>query len=135
MNSEKLDMLNHINRLSLTQILKEIRVKSLKLLRKEIDLVKTELKADIKSEIFMVGGMGIAAVLIFLSISMLLVTLILALSEVLPSWAAGLIVSAVLLLTAAIVAFISWKKRVKNPLRRTREVLETDLKMKRGSLA
>ncbi len=135
MNSEKLDMLNHINRLSLTQILKEIRVKSLKLLRKEIDLVKTELKADIKSEIFMVGGMGIAAVLIFLSISMLLVTLILALSEVLPSWAAGLIVSAVLLLAAAIVALISWKKRVKNPLRRTREVLETDLKIKRGSLA
>lgn len=112
MNSEKLDMLNHINRLSLTQILKEIRVKFSKLLRKEIDLAKTELKADIKSEISMVGGMGIAAVLIFLSISMLLVTLILALSEVLPAWTAGLIVSAVLLLAAAIVALISWKKRV-----------------------
>lgn len=104
-------------------------------MRKEIELAKTELRADIRSEVFMLSGLGIAAVLVLLTISMLLVTLILALSEILPGWAAGLIVSGVLLLLSAIVAIISWRKRVKVPLKRTREVLEGDLKFTRGRFA
>ena len=135
-NSDQLnDREGRVSNLSLSQVIKEIWTQFSRLMRKEIELAKTELRADIRSEVFMLSGLGIAAVLVLLTISMLLVTLILALSEILPGWAAGLIVSGVLLLLSAIVAIISWRKRVKVPLKRTREVLEGDLKFTRGRFA
>ncbi|NLP00908.1 MAG: phage holin family protein [Fibrobacter sp.] len=135
-NSDQLnDREGRVSNLSLPQVIKEIWTQFSRLMRKEIELAKTELRADIRSEVFMLSGLGIAAVLVLLTISMLLVTLILALSEILPGWAAGLIVSGVLLLLSAIVAIISWRKRVKVPLKRTREVLEGDLKFTRGRFA
>ncbi|HON10625.1 MAG TPA: phage holin family protein [Chitinispirillaceae bacterium] len=124
-----------VSNLSLPQVIKEIWAQFSRLMRKEIELAKTELRADIRSEVAMLSGLGIAAVLVLLTISMLLVTLILALSEILPGWAAGLIVSGVLLLLSAIVAIISWRKLVKVPLKRTREVLEGDIKFTRGRFA
>ncbi len=135
-NSDQLnDREGRVSNLSLPQVIKEIWTQFSRLMRKEIELAKTELRADIRSEVFMLSGLGIAAVLVLLTISMLLVTLILALSEILPGWAAGLIVSGVLLLLSAIVAIISWRKLVKVPLKRTREVLEGDIKFTRGRFA
>jgi hypothetical protein len=68
-------------------------------------------------------------------LTLALVTVVLALSLLLPGWAAGLIVTAVVLAAAAIVALIGWRKRVRNPLDRTRRHLKEDVRWMKERIA
>ena len=115
--------------LSITELFGKISGQTRLLISKEMELAKTELKADLKKEAVMAGGFTAALSGLFLTASMLFVTVILALSEVMPSWLAGLVVSAFLLLMSVIAALVGWSGRVKTPLARTQETLRDDFKL------
>jgi hypothetical protein len=105
------------------------------LAKKEIELGKTELRADLRKEARAAGGLGIAAVVGIITVALLLVTVILALSLVLPAWAAGLMVSGVTLAVTVVLALVSWGQRVRDPLARTRQSLKENVKWTRERLA
>jgi hypothetical protein len=83
----------------------------------------------------MISGLGVAAVTGFLTITMLLVTAIFALSAVIPGWLAGLIISGILLLISLIAGAIGWSRRVKSPVYRTRETVRDDFSFPKEKLA
>jgi uncharacterized membrane protein YqjE len=114
--------------LTTTELLKEIMQQSQRLLTAQVELAKSELRADLSREGSMVAGLGLAAVAVVTAINLLLVTAILALSAVLPPWRAGLCVTGAVLLIAAISGAVGWGRRVKHPLTRTRHELDQDVK-------
>jgi hypothetical protein len=93
------------------------------LVRKEIDLAKAELRADLKQELSMVRSFAIAFVAALVFVTMLFVAAALWLSQFLAPWAAALVVAGVLLLVAAGFASYGWKRRVR-PLEATRKTLK-----------
>lgn len=105
------------------------------LVKKEIELAKVELVADVKAEASMAKALGAGAVLALCGLNLALVTVILALSAVIPAWGAGLLVTGIVLVAAAIVSAVGWRKRVKQPLERTRRHLKEDAKWMKERLA
>jgi hypothetical protein len=116
-------------------LVKEIVSQVELLARKEVELAKIELRADVRQEARVAGGLGAAAVTGLITVVLLLVTVVLALSMVLPGWAAGLIVSGVTLAVTAVLGLVSWSRRLRNPMARTRQTLKDDLTWARGRLA
>jgi MFS family permease len=79
------------------------------LVHREIDLIKTEMITKLKA---LGAGVGIlvgALVVLGFMVGVLLTAAILALSLVLPGWAAALIVAGALLIIAAILALIGYR--------------------------
>ena len=116
-------------------LVKEIAAQATLLVKKQIELARTEIKADARTEAKAAGGLGIAAIGAIVFVTLLLVTAVLALSLVLPAWAAGLIVSGVVAGAVAIVAAISWKRRVRQPLAHSRNVLRADVRLAKERFA
>lgn len=119
------------SRSSLRELLQEIRVEGTNLVRQEVELVRLELREDLRTEAIAVGCLSAACAGGVIGAVLLLVTVILALARVLPSWGAALIVSGAVLLTSAIVAAVGWKYRLREPLGQTRQVLRNDLHWKK----
>ncbi len=114
--------------LGTAELVKQIGHQADVLVKKQIELAKAELKHDLKAEATAFGGLGVSAVLAVITVTLLLVTAALALSLVLPAWAAGLIVTGVMTAATLIIALVSWKKRVSTPLARTRETVREDIR-------
>jgi Putative Actinobacterial Holin-X, holin superfamily III len=112
---------------SLRELLQEIRFEGTHLVRKEIELVRMELRQDVRTEAIAVGCLSAACGGGVLGGILLLVTLILGLAHVMPGWGAALIVSGAVLLASGVVAAVGWKYRVRAPLENTRQVLKGDL--------
>ena len=121
--------------LSTFALVKEIVVETRRLARKQVELARTELKADARTEAKVAGGLGLAAVGAIITVTLLLVTAALALSLVVPGWAAGLIVSGVVAAAVAIVAALSWRRRIRKPMERSREGLQRDVRFARERFA
>ncbi|MEO8053733.1 MAG: phage holin family protein [Acidobacteriota bacterium] len=102
---------------------------------KEVELAKAELRSDVRSSLAMAKGLGVAAVCGLLGVNMLLVALVLALAQILPGWAAALIVAAPFILAAAVAGAIGWARRVRQPLANTRASLMENLEWVRDRLA
>ncbi|NLE01653.1 MAG: phage holin family protein [Fibrobacter sp.] len=119
--------------LSSIVIVKKI-IKYLSLLaKKEFQLVKTELQHDLRSEVFMVIWFSVAAVFGFLSLLALLYTIITLLNLFLDLWFSALIMFLFLSLLSLVFLIIGYRKLVKAPLDRTKEVIKSDIGMtKRG---
>jgi hypothetical protein len=94
------------------------------LAKKEVELARTELRADLRSEARVAEGLGIAAVAALVTVNLLLFTAALALSLVMPGWAAGLIVSGAMLIVALLFAVVSWRRRLREPMAHTRRTLK-----------
>jgi Flp pilus assembly protein TadB len=124
-----------VTRLSTAQLVKEIASQAGLLVKKHVALARTELKADARTEAKAAGGLGIAAVGAIVTITLLLVTVVLALAQVLPGWAAGLIVSGFMAVVVAVVAGVSWSRRVRKPLERSRRELRRDIRFTKERFA
>jgi hypothetical protein len=122
-------------RLATGALVKEIFSGVERLAKKQVELAKTELKADLQKEARVAGGLGIAALAALVTVNLLLVTAALALSLVMPAWGAGLVVSGATLVTAAVVGLVSWDRRLREPMSRTRHTLKDDVKRVREQLA
>ena len=124
-----------VTRLSTLQLLKEIASQGGLLVKKQIALAKTELKSDARTEAKVAGGLGLAAVGAIITVTLLLVTAAFALALVLPAWAAGLIVSGVVAAAVAILAGVSWSRRIRQPLQRSRDELKQDVRFTKERFA
>jgi hypothetical protein len=94
------------------------------LAKKEIELAKAELRADIKKEVAMAKGLGVAGLCAIWAVGLMLTAGALALGLVLPEWAATLIVAAAVLAVGTAAGVIGWGKRVKQPLEATRRTVK-----------
>lgn len=121
--------------LSTAELVKETAHQLRELVGTQIELAKTELRADLAGEKKMIAGLGTAALAALTGVNMLLVTAILAMGTRMPGWVAGLLVSAFVLLVAGVAAAIGWKKRVHKPMARLRHALREDVRWTREKLA
>jgi uncharacterized membrane protein YqjE len=69
---------------------------------------------------------AIALVAALVGVTLLMVTVVLALAEVMPGWLAGLIVTVVVLGLAAGAAYLGWRDRPRSALTMTRRSLKED---------
>ncbi|WP_125107939.1 phage holin family protein [Gulosibacter massiliensis] len=81
-----------------------------RLVRDEMRLAQAELSAKAKQGGIGAGFLGAGGILAWFGFGALIATAILALTLVLPAWAAALIVTAILFIAAAIVALLGKKK-------------------------
>ena len=121
--------------LSNRELVGHITESAVLLAKKEIELARTEIKADLKAEIGMVKGLGVAGVCALLGAAMLLVTLTLALGNFMSEWLAGVLVTALVLTVGTVAGVVGWGKRVKNPLEATRRTLKEDAQWAKERLA
>jgi Flp pilus assembly protein TadB len=120
---------------STRQLLGEISDKASLLIKKEVELARNEIKADLRSQLTMAKGFAVAVVVALMALSMLPLALVFALAHVMPAWVAALAVAGGLLLIAAIVAYVSWQRRVTAPLALTRKTLKEDVQWAKERLA
>jgi hypothetical protein len=113
----------------------EISSKAYLLVRKELDLAKAELEADLRAQIAMAKGLAIGIVAGICGLSMLLVAAVLGLALVMPGWLAALLVGGVVLAIAAGAGLYGWSQRVRSPLAVTRRTLKEDLQWAKEQLS
>jgi uncharacterized membrane protein YqjE len=107
------------------------------LARKEVELAKVELKEDVRREVKMASGLGVAGLCALLALELMLVAIVLALmqAEILPGWAAALVVAAVVLAIGAGAGLWGWARRVRRPLDTTRRSLREDVRWAKEQIA
>ena len=112
--------------LSTTELVKEVVREVGQLARTQVELAATEARADLRAGMGAFEALGVAAVAALLAVNLLLATAVLALARVLPGWAAGLVVSGGVAVVAVVAGVLGWRKRVREPLKRTRRALGED---------
>jgi uncharacterized membrane protein YqjE len=115
---------------SVGELFSRLSEQTSRLVRSEIELAKSELSIKAKAGAVGAGLLGGAALFGFFAFAVLITTVILALSEVLEPWLAALIVAVVLLLIAAVLAFLgkrSLDKGVPPKPERTAENVKQDV--------
>jgi hypothetical protein len=110
--------------LSSRALIAEIADRATLLAKKELELAQAELRADLKSELAMAKGLGMASVAGLTGLNLLLVSVVLALGAVMPGWLAAVALGGFMLALGAVMAFWGWRKHMVTPLPLTRETLE-----------
>jgi pheromone shutdown protein TraB len=103
--------------------------------KKQVELARTELRADVRREAQVAGGLTLAAVGAIITVTLLLVTAAFALALVMPAWGAGLIVTGVMAAVVAVLAGGSWRRRVRKPLATSRTALSRDIRFTKERFA
>jgi len=111
-----------------SELLTQLAKDSAELVKKEVELAKTELRGNLHRELRAASDLAIAALFGILTLNALMVAGIVGLSAWLPTWAAALIVATVVLAFAIVVGVVGWKKRVTKPLARTQKTLRNDVR-------
>jgi Putative Actinobacterial Holin-X, holin superfamily III len=124
-----------LERMTNRQLLSHTMQTALDLVKKEVELAKVEVKADLQSEVSMAKGLGVAGLCAIWSVSLMLVACAFALATVLPGWAAALIVAAAVLAVGTIAGLVGWGKRVKKPLQTTLRTLKEDARWAKERMA
>jgi len=114
-------------RLSTAELMGLIAGRAALLAEKQVELVKTEARANVRAEIRMAVGFGIALVCAILTLSLLLVAAVFAIDPALPAGGAALLLAGVMLLLGGIAALVGWRSRVTAPLAETRATLKENL--------
>ena len=120
---------------STSELLAQLIQESSELAKKEVELARCELRADVRREIAMAKGLGVGGVCALCTLNMLLVAAALGLGEVVPPWASALIVAGVVLSVGAVAALIGWSKRVRKPLEKTQKTLKENVQWAKERLA
>jgi len=94
---------------SLLSLVTDIPALIQELFHREVELLKAEVIAKLKALGIGAGLIAIAAVILLFMIGTLLTAAILGLSAVMPGWLAALLVSAFLLIVAAILALVGYR--------------------------
>jgi uncharacterized membrane protein YqjE len=119
-----------LHRMRTRDLVTELARKASLLARKEVELARAEIKEDVRREVKMAGGLGVAGLCALFAVQLGLVAIVLALmqAEILPGWAAALIVAAVVLAVGAGAGLWGWGRRVRTPLDTTRRSLRDDVR-------
>lgn len=121
--------------LSNRELIGQVIDSATQLAKKEIELAKSELRADIKAELATVKGLGVAGLCALWAVGLMLVACALALGTVIAEWAAALIVAGLVLAVGTVAGLVGWNKRVKKPLEATRRTLKEDVLWAKERLA
>ena len=105
------------------------------LVTKEIELVRAEIKADLKAEIATVALLVAGGVVALFGVNMLLVAAVFGLTAWMPGWLAALAVAGLLLATGGVLALVGWTQRVSVPLAVTRRTVKEDVAWAKDRLA
>ena len=97
------------------------------LLKKEVELARAELKADLEAQLRMAKRLAIAAVLALLGINLLLVAAVFAMANVMPGWLAALALGVVLLAVGGATGLMAWRRRMSAPLAVSRKHVKEDV--------
>jgi uncharacterized membrane protein YqjE len=126
-----------LRRMRTKDLVTELASKVRLLARKEVELAKTEVKEDVRTQIRSVTGLGVAGLCAIFTVQLLLVAVVLALmeGEVLPGGAAALVVAAVVLAIGTATGLWGWARRVRRPLDATRRSLKEDVRWAKEQLA
>ena len=126
-----------LRQLGTRDLMTELARKASELAKAEVALAKAEVKSDLRAEIKMASGLGIAGVCALWTVSLLLLAAVFGIVEAgwLPGWAAALVVAAVVLLIGTIAGLVGWSKRVRTPLDKTRRSLEQNVKWAKERIA
>ena len=124
-----------LERLTNRELIGHITQNAVQLAKREVELAKVELKEDLKKEIAMAKGLGIAGLCSIWTVSLMLVACALALGTAMAGWAAALIVAAGVLLVGTVAGLVGWGKRVQNPLEATLRTLKEDARWAKERIA
>ncbi len=126
-----------LRRRPLRDLVAELTRTGRQLARKELELVRAEARLDLRSEVMMAGGLGVAGVCALLVVQLLLVAVVLALMEagLLPGWAAALVVAAVVLLVGTAAGLWGWARRVRKPMETTRRSVQESVRWAKEQVA
>lgn len=105
------------------------------LVTKEIELVRAEIKADLKAEFATVALLVAAGVVAVFAVDMLLVAAVFALTVWMPGWLAALAIAVLLLAIGGVLALVGWARRVSVPLAVTRRTVKEDVEWAKDRLA
>jgi len=119
---------HRVEDLSTPALVEKILRDASELVKTEVALARSELRADLKAELRTAKGLGAGALAAIAAINLLLMTAVLGLARVMPDWAAGLAVSSLLILAALILMRTAWGQRVRTPFAHTRHDLEEDVR-------
>jgi uncharacterized membrane protein YqjE len=109
-------------------LVKELVQTMTQLVKTHVELAKTEALMQARREVRAGAFMASAGLIALYGLMFLLAAGAAALTLVLPTWLALLIVAVVAFGFAGAMAGIGWSKRVKRPLWRTRETIEEDVR-------
>jgi hypothetical protein len=121
--------------LSTTELVREVVREVGQLARTQVELAATEARADLRAGLGAFEALGVAALAALLTVNLLLATAVMALARWLPAWGAGLAVSGGVAVIGAVAGLVGWRRRVREPLKRTRRVLGEDLEWAKGRTA
>ena len=121
--------------LSTRELVSRILQTGSRLVSKEIELAKAEVKADLAAELAMLKMLAAAAVGVLLGVNLLLVAVVFALAHWIPGWLAALGLGGIILVASAMVGYIGWQRRVTAPLAVTRKALTEDLQWVKERIA
>jgi uncharacterized membrane protein YqjE len=123
-------MQRDLRQLPTRDVVGELTRKAALLARKEIELAKAELREDLRAEIKMASGLGVAGVCALLALSLLLVTIAFALMEadVMSGWLAAILIAAIVLAIGTAVGLWGWAKRVRKPLDATLDSMKENVR-------
>jgi tetrahydromethanopterin S-methyltransferase subunit C len=122
---------------SVKDLVTEIAQKASLLARKEVALAKAEVKEQLRAEVKMASGLGVAGVCALLTLNMLLVAGVFALAEAgfTRGWVAALLVGLAVLLIGAVAGLLGWRKRVREPLPATRRTVGENVRWAKERMA
>ena len=115
----------------LTQLIETVTL----LVRKEVELARAEIRADVKAELSMVTLLVAGGVVAVFGVNMLLVAAVFALTVWMPGWLAALAVAVLLLVIGGVIGLVGWQRRVSVPLAVTRKVMKEDVRWAKERLA
>lgn len=123
--------------LSVKTLMTEIAQKASLLARKEVALAKAEAKEQLRAEVGMASGLGVAGVCALLTLNLLLVAGVFALAEaqLMRGWVAALLFALAVLLIGTVAGLLGWRRRVREPLPATRRSVEENLRWAKERMA
>jgi uncharacterized membrane protein YqjE len=127
----------HLRGLTARELVTELAQKASLLARKEVELAKVEAREQLRAEVKMASGLGVAGVCALLTVQLLLVSVVFALAEaeIVRGWLASLIVAAVVLAIGTVAGLMGWKKRVRKPLPATRRSVQENVRWAKERVA
>jgi hypothetical protein len=124
-----------LEQLTNRELIAHITQNAVQLAKREVELAKAELKADIKKEAAMAKGLGVAGLCAIWSVSMMLMACALALGTAMAEWAAALIVAGGVLSVGTVAGLVGWAKRVQKPMEATLRTLKEDARWVKERMA
>jgi hypothetical protein len=116
------------------ELLRRILDTGSRFLLKQIELARTEVRADLAAELGvakLLVGAGVGALL---GMSVLLLAAVAGLASWLPAWLAALGLGVVILSISAAIAYVGWQRRVRAALPVTRKSVTEDVQWMKGRI-